>query len=98
LNAANSSIITANGTAGLPLVDLDAGKLRVTFVRRISTSNPGVGYAVEFSDTLANGTWAVNASATTVVTNIDAIFERVVVTDSNTLTKRFARVRITTSS
>jgi len=99
LSAANSSIIAANGSAGLPLVDLDGtGKLRVTYVRRKSTSNSGISYAVEFSDTLANGTWAVNASATTAVTSIDDTFERVVVTDANTLTKRFARVRITTSS
>ena len=62
----------------------------------ISTNNPGVGYAVEFSDTLANGTWAVNASATTVVTNIDATFERVVVTDNATsANRRFVRTRVT---
>jgi len=99
LGTPNISVVTSGGSAGLPLVDLDGtGKLRVTYVRRKSTSNSGISYAVEFSDTLANGTWAVNASATTAVTSIDATFERVVVTDANTLTKRFARVRITTSS
>ena len=92
----NASILTANGSAGLPLVDADGtGKLRVTYVRRKSTSNSGISYVVEFSDTLANGTWTVNASATTAVTSIDATFERVVVTDSNTPTKRFVRVRVT---
>jgi len=96
LSVANRSVIIANGSAGLPLVDLDAGKLRVTFVRRISTGNPGVGYAVEFSDTLVNGTWVVNGSATTVVTNIEATFERVVVTDNATsANKRFVRTRVT---
>jgi len=96
LSAANSSVITANGSAGLPLVDVDGtGKLRVTYVRRKSTSNSGISYVVEFSGTLANGTWAVNASATTVVTSIDTTFERVVVTDANTSTRRFVRVRIT---
>jgi len=80
----------------LPLVDVDGtGKLRVTYVRRKSTSNSGVTYAVEFSDALANGTWAVNASATTAVTSIDATFERVVVTDASTLNKRFVRVKVT---
>jgi len=49
-------------------------------------NNNNLGTLVEFSDTLANGTWTVNAT-----------FERVVVTDSNTPTKRFARVRVTTS-
>ena len=49
-----------------------------------NNNNPGT--LVEFSDTLAIGTWTVNAT-----------FERVVVTDSNTPTKRFARVRVTTS-
>jgi len=95
LSAANSSVIPSNGSAGLPLVDVDGtGKLRVTYVRRKNTSNSGITYAVEFSDTLANGTWAVNASATTVVTSIDTTFERVVVTDSNTPTKRFVRVKV----
>jgi len=99
LNAANSSVITANGSAGLPLVDMDGtGRLRVTFIRRKSTSNSGISYAVEFSDTLANGTWAVNASATTNVTSIDDTFERVVVTDNLTsAAKRFVRVRVTSS-
>jgi len=93
----NSAVLTPTGSAGLPLVDVDGtGKLRVTYVRRISTSNPGVSYAVEFSDTLANGTWAVNGSATSAVTNIDATLERVVITDNATgLGKRFIRVRVT---
>jgi len=96
----NASILTANGSAGLPLVGvgtgLDVGKLQITYIRRKSTSNPGVGYAVEFSDTLANGTWAVNASATTVVTSIDATFERVVVTDNAaSANRRFVRTRVT---
>jgi len=96
LNAANSSVIPSNGSAGLPLVDVDGtGKLRVTYVRRKSMSNSGISYVVEFSDALANGTWAVNASATTAVTSIDATFERVVVTDASTLNKRFVRVKVT---
>ena len=51
---------------------------------------------MEFSDTLVNGTWAVNASATTVVTSIDTTFERVVVTDASALAKGFVRVRVST--
>ena len=95
LGTPNSAVVTASGSAGLPLVDVDGtGKLRVTYVRRKSTNNSGISYVVEFSDTLANGTWAVNASATTVVTSIDTTFERVVVTDANTSTRRFVRVRV----
>jgi len=39
----NAAVITVNGSAGLPLVDVDGtGKLRVTYVRRKSTSNSGI--------------------------------------------------------
>ena len=54
---ATALVLTANGSAGLPFMDVDGtGKLRVTYVRRKSTSNSGIGYVVELSDTLANGT------------------------------------------
>jgi len=97
LATSNSSVITASGSAGLPLVDVDGtGKLRVTHVRRKSSNNSGISYIVEFSDTLASGTWAVNALATTVVTSIDTTFERVTVTDDIAGgTQRFVRVRVT---
>ena len=81
-------------SAGLPLVDLEsAGNLRVNYVRRKATSNPGISYEVQISDDLV--TWAVNPSVTTVVTNIDATFERVLVTDCGiSPTKRFVRIRV----
>jgi len=48
---------------------------------------------VQISDDLV--TWAVNPSVTTVVTNIDATFERVLVTDCGiSPTKRFVRIRV----
>ena len=96
LNAANSSVITANGSAGLPLVDVDGtGKLQITYIRRKAASNSGISYMVEFSDALT--TWAVNPLATeTTVTSIDITFERVTVTDNvASPAKRFARVRVT---
>jgi len=92
----NASILIANDSAGLPFVDVDGtGKLRVTYIRRKISSNPGVTYAVEFSDALA--TWAVNGFATEgTPTSINATFERVTITDSVTAPdKRFARVRVT---
>ncbi|MDZ4789319.1 MAG: glycoside hydrolase family 31 protein [Blastochloris sp.] len=97
LTSPNNAVVTASGSAGLPLVDVDGtGKLRITYIRRKSTSNSGISFSAEFSDTLANGTWAVNASATTGVTSIDTTFERVVVTDNLTsANKRFVRVRVT---
>lgn len=81
-------------SAGLPLVDLEsAGNLRVNYVRRKATSNPGISYEVQISDDLV--TWAVNPSVTTVVTNIDATFKRVLVTDGGiSPTKRFVRIRV----
>jgi len=92
----NASILAANGSAGLPFVDVDGtGKLQITYIRRKISSNPGVTYAVEFSDALA--TWAVNGFATEgTPTSINATFERVTITDSVTAPdKRFARVRVT---
>lgn len=49
-----------------------------------------------FSDALSS--WAVNVSATELVTSIDSTFERVTVTDSAaTSGKRFVRVRVTSN-
>jgi len=83
----NASLFSANGSAGLPFVGVatsgtDAGKLQITYIRRLASASPapGITYAVEFSDALA--TWAVNPLATeTTVTSIDPTFERVTVTD-----------------
>ncbi len=96
LTTPNATVMASNGSAGLPLVDTDStGKLRITYVRRKAASNSGITYAVEFSDTLANDSWAVNAPEATVVTSIDSTFERVVLTDNASPTKRFVRVKIT---
>ena len=94
----NAAILTASGSAGLPLVGVDgSGKLTLTYIRRkaASSPSPGITYAVEFSDALA--TWAVNPSATESVTSLDATLERVTVTDSVVgPAKRFTRVKVTT--
>jgi len=97
LDTPNASILAANGSAGLPFVDVDGtGKLQITYIRRKISSNPGVTYAVEFSDALA--TWAVNGFATEgTPTSINATFERVTVTDNAPVSaKRFARVLVMT--
>ncbi len=94
----NAAILAPSGTAGLPFVSVgsgpDAGKLQLTLIRRKAASNPGITYAVEFSDALAS--WAVNPSATESATSLDATFERVTVTDSSVSpARRFARVKVT---
>ncbi len=97
LDTPNASVLTADGTAGLPLFGDDAGRLQLTYIRRKASASPapGVTYAVEFSDALA--TWAVNEDATATVTDLGTTFERVTVTDSvSAPTKRFVRVRVTT--
>jgi len=90
----NNAVLAPTGSAGLPLVDLDgSGKLRVTYIRRKSTSNSGINYEVQLSEDLV--AWAVNPSVTTLVTNIDATFERISVTDDGSApTKRFVRIRV----
>ena len=92
----NSAQLSPTGTAGMPFAAAEAvtGKLQLTYIRRKATSNPGITYAVEFSDALT--TWQINASATESITAIDSTFERVTVTDSTTPANRFVRVRVTT--
>ncbi len=93
----NASVLDPSGSAGLPYVSLlsaPSSTLQLTYLRRKAASNPGITYAVEFTDDLA--TWAVNPSATESTTSIDATFERVTVTDSVAApAKRFARVKVT---
>lgn len=98
LTTPNARSFVAGGIAGLPLVNTDGtGKLQISFVRRKAASNSGITYSVEFSNDLAAGSWAVNASATTSIpVSIDANYESVTVTDHLAQSKRFVRVRITT--
>ena len=93
LTTPNSQTLAINGAAGLPLVGRDAnGRLTVTYIRRKASSNPGISYAVEYSNSLS--AWTTNASATESTTSIDSTFERVTVTDSASPVKRFARVKV----
>lgn len=94
LNVPNVQIVGPSGNAGLPRQGSDSGKLTITYIRRKATSTPGVAYTVEFSNTMASASWAVNRSASEVATGIDADFERVTVTDNAVFANRFARVRV----
>lgn len=92
-----STLLTPNGNFGLPVsARQGSGALRVTFLRRKASSYPGISYALEFSDSLNAGSWVENRNATVVVESVDAVFERVSVTDHLTSSpKRFSRVRVT---
>jgi hypothetical protein len=94
----NNSVLLPTTTAGLPSSALASGteNLTLTYIRRKLATTPasGITYVVEFSDDL-NG-WAINPAAIEDVTSIDAIFERVTVTDSAAnSSSRFARLKIT---
>lgn len=95
LTIPNADVMSASGTAGLPLITtLESGALEVRYIRRVLASNPGITYTVQFGDTLSD--FAPNASATESVEFIDSTFERVVVTDSESASeKRFARLVVT---
>jgi sugar lactone lactonase YvrE len=96
LSFPNSSVLSASGDAGLPFSGVNEnGRLTVAYIRRKAATNPGITYAVEFSSSNLNGSWAENGAATTEVADINATFERVTVTDSETGPRRFVRVRVT---
>jgi len=97
LNQSNNSALVSNGFAGLPVSSIESttGDLQVTFIRRKLGTVPasGINYAVEFSNDLV--TWEVDTFATEIVTDIDSIFERVTLTDSDSgINRYFARLRI----
>lgn len=97
LSTPNRQTLTANGSAGLPLMKKDgSGRLTITFIRRKSAMNPGITYQVEYSNDLSSGTWAINSSANEEVTPIDVDFERITSIDSVVQKNRFARVTVST--
>ncbi|MDB6004807.1 MAG: hypothetical protein JWR15_1794 [Prosthecobacter sp.] len=93
---APAQVQPGTGDRGLPTTGVDPGtkRLRVEFIRRKSSSAPGVSYQVEFSSDLSG--FAPGGSAVQVV-SIDANLERVVWEDDVSLNeagRRFARVKI----
>ncbi|WP_425503678.1 chitobiase/beta-hexosaminidase C-terminal domain-containing protein [Luteolibacter flavescens] len=95
LGKPNASVLAADGSAGLPRMELDEeGRLTLTFVRRKAASRPGITYAVEASSDLV--TWTKLGFAAASVTSLDAAWERVTVTDSTGGTRRFGRVKVLT--
>jgi hypothetical protein len=98
MNAAASDVrrltVGAGGTAGLPGGAVVGGKLRIEFLRRKASSNPGITYKPQFSSSL--GAWVDFTGTETVGTAPDP-FERVTVEDPIGGTVRFGRVKVVKS-
>jgi hypothetical protein len=94
------TVLTAgSGTAGLPIIslqDLGSGeRLTVEFIRLKSTVATDLSYSPGFADDLVGKFLASTRSET--VTEIDSLWERVVIQDDFTTTRkseRFARVEV----
>ena len=89
--------VAANDTAGLPGGALAGAKLRLEFLRRKSSTNPGITYTPQFAYN-PGGTWTDFIGIPASVTSVDdTTWERVVVEDPSPAgaATRFARVKIT---
>ncbi len=90
-----SLTVGANGTAGLPGQTMAAGKLRVEFLRRKASTNPGISYSLEFTSDVSTNSWSgTDVSTTPAGTSIDGTWERVTIDDALGGTKRFARMKV----
>jgi hypothetical protein len=84
--------VGANGTAGLPGGAYTGGVLRLEFLRRKASTNPGISYTAQFGSTL--GAWTDIPVGTPAGTSIDATWERVIVNDPAGGLARFGRVKV----
>lgn len=86
-------IVGAGGTIGLPGGAIVGGKLRIEFLRRKSSTNPGITYTPQFSANI--GGWDDFTGSPVSVSPVDSTWERVVVDDPLPgSAKRFARVKV----
>jgi hypothetical protein len=85
--------VGAGDTAGLPGGATVGGVLRLEYLRRKASTNPGITYRPQFSGDL--GTWH-DFSAAETVSSIDATWERVVIDDVPPpgATERYGRLEI----
>jgi hypothetical protein len=89
----NQIVLPPDGTAGLPRITADATpRLVIQFLRRQAATNPGIAYVVEVGPDLA--TWSALDPGLGTVESIDAIWERVTITDPVGAAARFGRVRV----
>ena len=85
--------VGGNGTVGLPGGAVVGGKLRLEFLRRKASTNPGITYTAQFGSDLTG--WTDVPVGTPAGTSIDATWERVVVDDPTVgATKSFGRVKV----
>ena len=87
------------GISGLPLVTLvpsnGSSALQIEYVRRKAETNPQISYFPEFKSSLAVVEWEIQTAE--IVTPIDEVWERVIVTDStdtSSANQRFGRIRV----
>lgn len=96
-----ASVMPAGGFSGLPLITMTgvggSQRLSIQFVRRKASANSGLTYLPQFGDSLAEtgpGSFS-NATGTPIVTDIDSVWERVVIEDTATGgARRFGRVKV----
>ena len=79
--------------AAIPLITRVGGLLRIEFLRRKATTNSGLTYEPQFSDTLLDP-WSPSTATPTII-SIDDTWERVLIEDDQPgVAKRFARVKV----
>ena len=79
--------------AGLPAQSIVGGKLRLEFLRRKASLNPGISYTPQFG---SNPSGCSDAAIINPPTSIDGTWERVVVDDPSPVgAQRFGRVKVT---
>ncbi len=95
LAQSNVAILPLDGNAGLPHISRNASdQLVIVYLRRKSSSNPGITYTPQTGETLSDFAAFTSDPVETTVP-IDATWERVTVTDPVITPKRFGRLRVT---
>jgi hypothetical protein len=98
--APDVSKLTVGGseTKGLPVQSIVGGKLRMEFLRRKASPNPGITYFVEFSSDMGGASWSSqDVSTSPAGSPVGTDWERVEVTDPTGGTARFGRVKVVKS-
>ncbi|CAA6690796.1 MULTISPECIES: choice-of-anchor Q domain-containing protein [unclassified Lentimonas] len=94
LQTSNPSVLIPDGVAGLPLIEtIEGPQLSITYVRRKTSSFPGISYQPYTGDDLFGLAPLSQSSAT--VTSIDDNWERVTLVDPATSESRFGRIEVT---
>jgi len=95
LISGNPILIANTGTSGLPLIRRAGSPpvFSIQYLRRKTSTNPGVTYTPQFSSGL-DGPWS-GFTGTETVQSIDATWERVTAEEMTSMhQKRFGRVKV----